>query len=282
MAGVGADALRVLVSRHARERHGALLDAAVAGAGTVRPVQWVLLDDQPAHAPKTVDAVFISRDITGLSTKHVSEAALAACYAVMRASPQLAWVHTHSAGADRPIYPELRARGVQVSTSAGANAQVVAASALAGLLALARRFPQLLAAQARREWAPLIGAGPLPPDLHGQTRAGVQIKVDAIGLILAAPRQAGLAFLQPETILGKVAGKRLGLDLKTLALGFFQQVKPHHAVCAKLTRRFRRNSDPRTRSMPRSASAAPGVALRQRIKTDCAALIRTTAFPGRG
>lgn len=166
---MGHEALRVLVSRHARERHGALLDAAVADAGAVRPVQWVLLEDQAPHAPQAVDAVFISRDITGLSTKHVPEAALAACYAVIRASPRLAWVHTHSAGADRPIFAELRARGVQVSTSAGANAQVVAASALAGLLALARRFPQLIAAQARREWAPLIGAGPLPPDLHGQT-----------------------------------------------------------------------------------------------------------------
>jgi phosphoglycerate dehydrogenase-like enzyme len=77
-------------------------------------------------------------------------------------------VHTHSAGADRPIYAELRARGVAVTTSSGANAQVVAQTALAGLLALARRFPQLMAAQREQRWAPLQ-AGPAPRDLAGQT-----------------------------------------------------------------------------------------------------------------
>ena len=60
-------------------------------------------------------------------------------------------MHTHSAGADRPIYGELRARGVAVTTSSGANAAVVAQTALAGMLALARRFPQLM--QAQREHA---------------------------------------------------------------------------------------------------------------------------------
>jgi phosphoglycerate dehydrogenase-like enzyme len=42
---------------------------------------------------------------------------------------------------------QLRERGVQVTTSSGANAMVVAHTALAGVLALARRFPQLLQAQ---------------------------------------------------------------------------------------------------------------------------------------
>ena len=35
---------------------------------------------------------------------------LAACYRVLRRSPHLRWVHTHAAGADRPIYAELAAR----------------------------------------------------------------------------------------------------------------------------------------------------------------------------
>jgi phosphoglycerate dehydrogenase-like enzyme len=121
-----------------------------------------------ADASLQVDAAFISRDITGLSSKSVASDALRDCHAVLRRSPHLAWVHTHSAGADRPIYAELRARGVMVSTSSGANAQIVAHSALAGLLALARRLPDLLAAQAQRQWAPLA-AGPLPRDLAGQT-----------------------------------------------------------------------------------------------------------------
>ncbi|MBK6470812.1 MAG: D-2-hydroxyacid dehydrogenase [Betaproteobacteria bacterium] len=156
---------RVLVSRATRESHRELLDAAAAG----HAVQWLLLDEQDAGAPQPVHAAFISRDITGLSTKHQPLEALSACYAVLRASPDLAWVQAHSAGADRPIYPELRARGVAVTTASGANAGVVAATALAGLLALSRRFPQLIAAQHERRWAPLVGAGPLPPDLFGQT-----------------------------------------------------------------------------------------------------------------
>jgi lactate dehydrogenase-like 2-hydroxyacid dehydrogenase len=42
---------------------------------------------------------------------------------------------------------ELRARGVTVTKSAGANAAVVAQTALGGVLALSRRFPQSLHAQ---------------------------------------------------------------------------------------------------------------------------------------
>jgi phosphoglycerate dehydrogenase-like enzyme len=155
----------VLVSRQAREAFAALLDAAAAG----HAVQWVLLDDVDGHAPVPVHAAFVSRDVTGLSSKHHPLEMLARCYAVLRASPDLAWVQGHSAGADRPIYPELRARSVAVTTASGANAGVVAATALAGLLALSRRFPQLIAAQHARRWAPLVGAGPLPPDLSGQT-----------------------------------------------------------------------------------------------------------------
>lgn len=120
-------------------------------------------------AQARVDLAFISRDVTGLSTKHVLTDSLQAFYAVLRRSDTLQWVHIHSAGADRPIYPELRARGVQVSTSSGANAEVVAQTALAGLLALARRFPQLMAAQQARTWAPLVGKAQAPRDLAGQT-----------------------------------------------------------------------------------------------------------------
>lgn len=116
-----------------------------------------------------MDIAFVSRDVTGLSTKHVLTEELLAFYAVLRRSEALQWVHIHSAGADRPIYPELRARGVSVCTSSGANAEVVAQTALAGLLALARRFPQLMAAQQARTWAPLVGEAQAPRDLAGQT-----------------------------------------------------------------------------------------------------------------
>jgi phosphoglycerate dehydrogenase-like enzyme len=154
---------RVLVSRAVRDGLGAELQAA-AGA---RPLQLLALEDIAADATQTVHAAFVSRDITGRSTKQQPDGPLRDCYAVLRRSPELQWVHTHSAGADRPIYAELRARGVAVTTSSGANAQVVAQTALAGLLALARRFPQLMAAQREQCWAPLQ-AGPAPRDLVGQ------------------------------------------------------------------------------------------------------------------
>jgi len=133
------------------------------------PCEAVTLEATHADEAMQVQAAFISRDITGRSTKTQLEADLLASYAVLRRSPQLQWVHTHSAGADRPIYAELRARGVAVTTSSGANAEVVAQTALAGLLALARRLPALMAAQRERRWAPHVAAAALPADLAGQT-----------------------------------------------------------------------------------------------------------------
>jgi phosphoglycerate dehydrogenase-like enzyme len=110
----------------------------------------------------------VSRDVTGLSTKHELAPSLKACYKVLEESPNLRWVHIHSAGADRDVYVRLRAKGVQVATSSGANAEVVAQTALAGLLALSRKFPELVHAMHAKKWAPLLGSQ-LPPDLSGQT-----------------------------------------------------------------------------------------------------------------
>lgn len=157
-------ALRILLSPQARQE----LAPAMASVFGTRAFELVTVDEATASPQAAIDVAFVSRDVTGLSTKHVLTDSLQAFYAVLRRSQALRWVHIHSAGADRPIYPELRARGVQVTTSSGANASVVAQTALAGLLALARRFPQLMAAQQARTWAPLV-SGPLPRDLSGQT-----------------------------------------------------------------------------------------------------------------
>ncbi|MCU0937566.1 MAG: D-2-hydroxyacid dehydrogenase [Burkholderiaceae bacterium] len=153
-----------MLSAACREQLRAPIEEALGGDA----VELVALEEIAADASQQVDAAFISRDITGKSSKSVASQALSDCHAVLRRSANLCWVHTHSAGADRPIYAELRERGVRVSTSSGANAQIVAHSALAGLLALARRLPDLLAAQARREWSSLAN-GSLPRDLAGQT-----------------------------------------------------------------------------------------------------------------
>lgn len=155
---------RLLLSAATRQRLGARLDRAAEG----HPLECVLLEEAADDALRQVDAAYISRDINGRSTKHEVVEPLAGCYRVLRRSAALAWVHTHSAGTDRPIYAELMARGVAVSTSAGVNAAVVAQTMLAGVLALARRLPHMSAAQARREWAPLY-PDHVPPDLAGQT-----------------------------------------------------------------------------------------------------------------
>jgi phosphoglycerate dehydrogenase-like enzyme len=114
------------------------------------------------------DLAFVSRDVTGLSPKTAPLPPTQHFHDLMRAARGLRWVHIHASGTDRAIYGELRARGVDIRTSSGAHAAVVAQTALAGLLALARCFPQLMAAQRERRWAPLL-AQRLPRDLGGQT-----------------------------------------------------------------------------------------------------------------
>jgi phosphoglycerate dehydrogenase-like enzyme len=156
--------LRILISQVAFARIGDAMAAALNG----RPFEPVFAAATPGDAPTDVDAAFISRDVTGLSTKYVVQEPLQAFYETLRQSPRLQWVHAHSAGADRPIFPELIARGVRVTMSPGANADVVVQTALAGMLSLARHFPKLLAAQQARLWTPLIG-DKLPADMAGQT-----------------------------------------------------------------------------------------------------------------
>lgn len=153
---------RVLMSAQARERIGA--DVCALHGPLIRILTFEqAVDDAAADA----DVAFISRDVTGRSTKHEVGETLAACYSVLRRAPSLRWVHTHSAGLDRPIFGELAARGIEVTSSSGANALNVAHSAVGGLLALARRFPLLFDAQRERRWASLMVEGQ-PRDLPGQ------------------------------------------------------------------------------------------------------------------
>jgi phosphoglycerate dehydrogenase-like enzyme len=153
--------LRILLSREAAGKLGAQLRDLMGS----RPHELLAFDDASAAQ---AEVAFVSREVTGLSTKHELQLATQQAYDALRSAQGLRWIHIHSAGADRPIYQELMRRGVQVSTSSGSNATVVAQTALLGLLALARHWPLLLAAQREHRWASLIGSG-LPRDLHGQT-----------------------------------------------------------------------------------------------------------------
>ena len=157
--------LAILISDQARERFETPILRILNG----RPVQWVGLQATPdAQGHYPVDLAFLSRDVTGSSSKTVLTPTLERYYDILRHSPRLAWIQMHSAGADRPIYQEMLARGVVVTSGSGANAKPVAQMALAGLLALARRLPVLMDSQRRRAWEPLLGPK-APKDLSGQT-----------------------------------------------------------------------------------------------------------------
>lgn len=187
--------LRILMSPLAARQTAAGLAAALGQ----RPHEIV--------GPDAVDAdvAFVSRDVTGLSTKQNVLPHTQAFHDAMRRAPSLRWVQAHSAGADRPVYGELRARGVEVSTASGANAGVVVQTALAGVLMLARQFPQLLAAQRGKTWAPLVGSQP-PRDLAGQTAVvvgwgpigqGLGALLAALGLRVVAVRSSDGAASAP-------------------------------------------------------------------------------------
>jgi phosphoglycerate dehydrogenase-like enzyme len=156
--------LRILMSQQSIERLGASVSALMG----LRPYELISLEQAVVAQRTDADVAFISREVTGTSTKHEIHPALQKVYTLLRQSPALQWVHIHSAGADRQIYLDLMTQGVQVSTSSGANAQVVASVALAGILALARRFPLLWTEQQTRQWIPMMGER-MPRDLPGQT-----------------------------------------------------------------------------------------------------------------
>ncbi len=121
-----------------------------------------------ANAEHATDIAFLSRDVTGSSGKTQLSETLQCFYRLLRGSPRLQWLQIHSAGADRPIYGELRGRNITITTASGANAEPVAQMAVTGVLALARRLPVLMDAQRRRSWEPLLGAR-APSDLRGQS-----------------------------------------------------------------------------------------------------------------
>lgn len=125
-----------------------------------------LCHPQPGE-PCPAHVAFISRDITGASTKFQITPDTARYYDALLSAPELQWVHVHSAGADRDIYQQMHARGVAITTSQGATDAVVAQTAIAGVLALARRLPLLAADQREHAWRPLL-ADRTPRDLAGQ------------------------------------------------------------------------------------------------------------------
>ena len=89
-----------------------------------------------------------------------------AFFAATLGAEKLRWMHCFNAGVDHPIFGRFSERGVVLTSSPGSNAVPIAQSAIAGLLALARRFPLFAQAQRERVWLEDVA---LPPDLDTQT-----------------------------------------------------------------------------------------------------------------
>jgi len=174
-------ALGVLTSEELKSKIGANLELIAKKAN--RSIHWTTPNSQPdAFGKYAVDLAFISRDVTGQSTKNNLKEPLLRFYEILRHSTYLKWVHTHSAGADRPIYPELMAKGISVTTSSGANADAVAHTALGAILALGRQFKLLFQSQQDKRWTPVLNN----PYVHSFKQQKVMIVgLGPIGLELA-------------------------------------------------------------------------------------------------
>lgn len=154
----------LLLSAFAKQTWGDRIAAALPTGS----IQFITAEDAMVDtAPCRADIAFMTREVTGKSSKNNPTKELADFESVIRKSPHLRWLQIHPAGAERPIYGELRARGVTVTTASGATAVTVAHSALGAVIALNRRFPLLADAQRRHAWEPRLGER-APRDLAGQ------------------------------------------------------------------------------------------------------------------
>ncbi|MEW5983781.1 MAG: D-2-hydroxyacid dehydrogenase [Acidobacteriota bacterium] len=97
------------------------------------------------------------------------------------AAGRLAWVHSSAAGIGRMLFPAMARSPVALTNSRGMNAPAVAEHTFAMLLALARRLPAALRAQAESRWVQDELSG--LPVLRGKT-LGI-IGLGAIGCELA-------------------------------------------------------------------------------------------------
>ena len=93
------------------------------------------------------------------------------------------WFHSMSAGVDSPVFSMFLDRGARLTTSSGASAPPIAATAMLYLLALSRDLPRWLRAQAAHEWSPasfrdldgqrlvVVGYGPIGQEVVRLARA---------------------------------------------------------------------------------------------------------------
>ena len=154
---------RLLLSHRCASVHGAEVAAAAAGGKFTLDIVPLPADrDQrlPAADCRRLDIAFFSEDVFPDFSRQF--------FSSVRKAPNLKWLHVFNAGVDHPIYAEMLARGVRLTTSSGSNAEPIAQTAIASLLLLARNFPRWLAAQRQHRWDPMRTPD-VPHDLKGQT-----------------------------------------------------------------------------------------------------------------
>lgn len=117
--------------------------------------------------PRLDDATLAGIEIAGFTGTFEADPAFTRRYlgSALRA-PNLRWMHLPNAGVDHPVFAQLLANGVRLTNSSGASAEPIAQTAIAGMLALARGFPDWWRAQQQHEWRPHAY---VPQDLRGQT-----------------------------------------------------------------------------------------------------------------
>jgi D-2-hydroxyacid dehydrogenase (NADP+) len=156
--------VKLLLSAHALATWGKRIEAAVPPGS----LSFITAEEAlAAEGPCDAEIAFMTREVTGKSSSGNPTPELQGFDTVVRKAPGLKWLQIHPAGAERPIYRELRGRGVKVTTASGATAVTVAHSVLGALIAINRRFPLLADAQRRHAWEPRLGERS-PRDLKGQ------------------------------------------------------------------------------------------------------------------
>src|SRR5688572_15210327 len=153
----------LLVSHQCSRQYGAELLAYAAAER--QKLELLILPEAPGQRLADsdcarVETAFFSADIFPDFSRQFFSAA--------RKSANLQWLHVFNAGVDHPLYREMLARGVRLTTSSGATAVPIAHTAIAALLMLARNFPHWMDAQRKRAWLPMEAAN-VPDDLTGHT-----------------------------------------------------------------------------------------------------------------
>jgi D-2-hydroxyacid dehydrogenase (NADP+) len=171
----------LLLTRHFLDAYGKEVEAAAAGVG----LELIAIEDEVGSeveegARGRIELAFLSGDLYPGNFRGFLN--------TVRQAPNLRWLHVFYVGVDERLYGPFLERGVRLTNSAGASGEVIAQTAIAGLLMLARGMLRWQEAQRRRAWEQVFEGPETPRDLKGQTM--VVVGVGAIGGHIARLGQA--------------------------------------------------------------------------------------------